>query len=125
MTVEEIFSQALQIKNTADRAEYLDKACAGDSRLRERVESLLAAHEDAASFLESPAAKLTIEAPATLAPPQPITERPGTIIGRYKLLQQIGEGGMGVVYMAEQEKPVRRRVALKIIKPGMDSAQVI
>src|SRR5271170_652444 len=127
MNVEEIFSRALQIQDLSERAQFLDKACSGDLRLRQRVESLLGAHEDAATFLESPAAKLPIDpsATATFAPPKPITERPGTIIGQYKLLQQIGEGGMGVVYMADQEKPVRRRVALKIIKPGMDSAQVV
>jgi eukaryotic-like serine/threonine-protein kinase len=126
MNVEEIFSQALRIGDKADRASFLDEACSGDSRLRERVEALLAAHEEAASFLEPPTGELPGINPAeTLRPPTPITEKPGTMVGRYKLLQQIGEGGMGVVYMAEQERPVRRRVALKIIKPGMDSAQVI
>jgi eukaryotic-like serine/threonine-protein kinase len=136
MNVEDIFSRALQIQNEADRAAYLEKACAGDLGLRKRVESLLLAHGEAASFLEQP----VHEVPAETSPPEfgsapsrmfrsggyaLIAESPGTMVGRYKLLQQIGEGGMGVVYMAEQEKPVRRRVALKIIKPGMDSAQVI
>ncbi len=136
INIEDIFSRAVQIKAAAARGEYLDKVCAGDLALRERVESLLAAHEEAASFLENPAKALAGEttAPgggfsAVTALPRTayraITEGPGTMIGRYKLLQQIGEGGMGVVYMADQEKPVRRRIALKIIKPGMDSAQVI
>jgi serine/threonine protein kinase len=136
MNVEEIFSQAMQIQNQADRAAYLEKACAGDSQLRGRVESLLAAHQEAASFLDNPAKEISAETtspdeglkPIETLPPttyRPITEGPGTVIGHYKLLQSIGEGGMGVVYMAEQEKPVRRRVALKIIKPGMDSQQVI
>ena len=133
MGVEEIFSEAAKIESATERAAYLDKACK-DGRLRDRVEALLAAHDNAASFLETaagdlPAAKHPLDADATSAgsfhPNLPITEAPGTVVGRYKLLQQIGEGGMGVVYMAEQEKPVRRRVALKIIKPGMDSAQVI
>jgi serine/threonine protein kinase len=90
-----------------------------DSRaLRARVEALLKAHEEE-GFLESPPAG----AEATID--QPISAGPGAVIGPYKLLQQIGEGGFGVVYMAEQEQPIRRRVALKIIKPGMDSKQVI
>jgi serine/threonine protein kinase len=120
MSVEEIFSGAARIGSQTARAEYLDKACKEDRRLRARVEALLAAHDNAESFLETAAG-------GAASPPSlnPITEGPGTIVGRYKLLQQIGEGGMGVVYMAEQETPVRRRVALKIIKPGMDSAQVI
>ena len=98
------------------------------------MEALLAAHGQADSFLESPPVPLAPvpaeewseeAATATFLPARPMTEGRGTIVGRYKLLQKIGEGGMGVVYMAEQEKPVRRRVALKIIKPGMDSRQVI
>src|SRR5207249_5074330 len=93
--------------------------CAGNEGLRKRVEALLHAHDAAASFLQpAPSAQ------ARTADAQP-SERPGTLIGPYKLLQQIGEGGMGVVYMAEQQEPVRRNVALKIIKPGMDSRQVI
>ncbi len=136
MNIEDIFSRAVEIKAEAVRGEYLDKACAGEPALRQRVESLLAAHEEAASFLENPVKTLAAEttapggrfSPVTALPPsayRPISEGPGTMVGRYKLLQQIGEGGMGVVYMAAQETPVRRRVALKIIKPGMDSAQVI
>ncbi len=89
--------------------------------LRRRVELLLKAHQGEDSLLdrgyEDRASSPTID--------QPITEKPGTQIGPYKLLQQIGEGGMGVVYMAEQKEPVKRRVALKIIKPGMDTRQVI
>jgi serine/threonine protein kinase/tetratricopeptide (TPR) repeat protein len=98
------------------RSAYLDQACGGDQRLRADLESLLAADARDGGFLDGPAAA-TMDCP--------IAERPGTTIGPYKLLQQIGEGGMGVVFMAEQERPVRRRVALKIIKPGMDSRQVI
>ncbi len=113
------------------RAAYLDEACGGDAELRRRVEALLQAHDDAGSFLNRPAvaASITTDQPAgqwidrnaASAP----SEGPGTRIGPYKLLQQIGEGGMGVVYMAEQQEPIRRMVALKIIRPGMDSAAVV
>ena len=83
-----------------------------------RVEALLAAHEDPRGFLDDPGAPF---ATIDLAAVAPSAERPGAIIGPYKLLEQIGEGGMGVVFMAEQTAPVQRRVALKIIKPGMDT----
>jgi serine/threonine protein kinase/Flp pilus assembly protein TadD len=99
---------------------YLDSACAGDAELRREVEALLRAHLAEASLLNSPAFVANGANPtASLA------EGPGTIVGPYKLLQQIGEGGMGVVFMAEQAEPIERTVALKIIKPGMDSRQVI
>jgi eukaryotic-like serine/threonine-protein kinase len=116
--VESLFASVLA-KPAEERAAYLDQACAGDPDLRLRVEALLKADAEAAgqSFLTEPYRGLSAA--------QPASEKPGTRIGPYKLLQQIGEGGMGVVYMAEQEQPVRRRVALKIIKPGMDSTQVI
>jgi serine/threonine protein kinase/Tfp pilus assembly protein PilF len=99
--------------------EYLDEACGADETLRDKVQRLLDAHGAIGSFMDKPAA-----APVATID-QPITEKPGTQIGPYKLLQQLGEGGMGVVYMAEQKEPVKRRVALKIIKPGMDTRQVI
>jgi serine/threonine protein kinase len=102
------------------RAAFLDQACGTNHELRREVESLLEAHDWPGGFLESRLARL----PGTVDEPS-VTEKPGTVIGPYKLLQQIGEGGMGVVYMAEQQEPVRRKVALKIIKPGMDSQQVI
>jgi eukaryotic-like serine/threonine-protein kinase len=107
-----------------DRAAFLDHACATDAALRQRLEKLLDAHHEAGAFLEEAALPRLVPA---LGPTevQPITEKPGDRIGRYKLLQQIGEGGCGVVYMAEQEEPVRRRVALKVIKLGMDTKQVI
>jgi serine/threonine protein kinase len=124
-----IFTGALAQATPEERGAYLDEACGGDAELRRRVEALLQAHADAGSFLEKPGVSATTDQPAGQwierdAPPV-LAERPGMRVGRYKLLQQIGEGGMGVVYMAEQEQPVRRKVALKIIKPGMDSAQVI
>jgi eukaryotic-like serine/threonine-protein kinase len=113
-----------------ERAAYLDEACAGNAALRQRVEELLRASEEAGGFLQEPAPGA--QRPAdTLTVPNPLPnvaapgEKAGDRIGRYKLLQQIGEGGCGVVYMAEQEEPVRRRVALKVIKLGMDTKQVI
>jgi len=121
MIEREIFIAALQQEDPAQRQAYLDEACAQQPELREQVENLLRLNEGAGSFLEKPAAEAA--APVTLD--QPILERPGTQIGPYKLLEQIGEGGMGVVFMAEQTQPVQRKVALKVIKPGMDSRQVI
>ena len=116
----EIFSEAIELTSAEERAAYLDRVCGADRALRDRVEGLLGAHDQADGFLESPAAPPTITKDS-----RPLTEGPGTVIGPYKLLEQIGEGGMGVVYMAEQTHPVRRKVALKIIKPGMDTKQVI
>ncbi len=118
-SLEEIFFAALEKGTPTERAAYLDEACAGNRDLRQQVERMLAAHAKAGSFLESPA----LEIDATLA--HPAAERTGDTIGRYKLLEEIAEGGMGVVYMAEQREPVRRKVALKIIKPGMDTREVI
>ena len=115
---EAIFHVARKIEASEARAAYLDQVCGEDRRLRGEVEILLAAYDRERSFLESPA----VEPPeaATAAWPSS-TEGPGATIGPYKLMEQIGEGGMGLVFVAEQERPVRRKVALKIIKPGMDS----
>src|SRR6266699_1297388 len=117
---ETIFAAALALP-PEERAVCLDQACGGDAALRQRVETLLKAHA-ASAFLEEPAAPV---ASHTLQISPPVSERAGDRIGRYKLLQQIGEGGCGIVYMAEQDEPVRRRVALKVIKLGMDTKQVI
>jgi eukaryotic-like serine/threonine-protein kinase len=119
MNEREVFIAALQIESATERRAYLDAVCGGDEELRREVEALLAAHERAGSFLEHPLAE-----PAVTAD-DPIRERPGTIIGPYKLMEQIGEGGMGLVFVAEQQRPVRRKVALKVIKPGMDTRQVV
>jgi serine/threonine protein kinase len=116
-----IFLEALEKTNAAERAAYLDAVCGKDLAIRRRIEKLLVAHEAAGAFLEDDPAL----PPEMTGPEQPLAEGPGSVIGPYKLLQQIGEGGFGVVYMAEQSQPVRRLVALKIIKPGMDTAQVI
>jgi serine/threonine protein kinase len=115
-----IFMAALDIESADERAAFLDEACAGNGALRSRVEALLASHSHAGRFLDEPALDTL-----PLRDSDPIAERAGTVIGPYKLLEQIGEGGFGVVFLAEQERPVRRKVALKIIKPGMDTRQVI
>src|SRR3954463_9233911 len=113
-----IFLEALDCQGADERVRFLGQACGSDAALRTRVEELMRAHRDAGAFLgggEKQGATCD----------QPIAGRPGTVIGPYKLLQQIGEGGMGVVWMAEQTQPVQRKVALKVIKPGMDSRQVV
>ena len=120
--VKDIFADALEKANAAERAAYLTQACGNDVQLRQQVEALLQAHEKAGGFLEAPAAALPGK---TIVVSMPLTEKPGDRIGHFKLLQQIGEGGCGVVYMAEQEQPIRRRVALKVIKLGMDTKAVI
>jgi ankyrin repeat protein/serine/threonine protein kinase len=119
-----LLAVALDIGDAAERRAYLDRACAGDAALRAEVESLLAANSAAGDFLLRPAATGTEAAQETVRPSK-LSETAGTRIGRYKLLEPIGEGGFGVVWMAEQEEPVRRRVALKIIKLGMDTKEVV
>ena len=115
---ETLFAQALELGSDAERAAFLDRACGANPTLRAEVESLLRADARAGDLLDVPERSAT---PLDL----PGRERPGAAIGPYVLVRPIGEGGMGVVYLAEQEAPVRRRVALKVIKPGMDSDQVI
>jgi serine/threonine protein kinase/tetratricopeptide (TPR) repeat protein len=117
-TVDSIFLAAVELPPD-QRTAYLKEACGNDRDLLARVELLLAAQSHVGSFLESPAPELG----ATVG--HFVIEKSGTVIGPYKLLQQIGEGGMGVVFMAEQTAPIQRTVALKIIKPGMDTRQVI
>src|SRR5438093_1103158 len=107
--LEEIFLAALQ-RPTEGRSAFLDGACEGDAELRDRAAKMLAAHDDAGSFLESPPSAVMIEDQEPTTAFRPVPEGPGTRIGPYKLLQQIGEGGFGVVYMAEQQEPVRRKV---------------
>jgi serine/threonine protein kinase len=115
-----VFTEALQLP-ARERAAYLERACGRDSELRQRVEALLEAHDEVGDFLEDPSQTTSLRARPNVS----AGEKPGDRIGHYTLLQQIGEGGCGVVFMAEQEEPVRRRVALKIIKPGMDTKSVI
>ena len=113
-----IFLAAIDIASPAEREAFVARACGDDAQLRADVQALLAAHGQSDDLLDAPdQISPTIDRPAA--------ERPGMLIGPYKLLQQIGEGGFGVVFMAEQVEPVRRRVALKVIKPGMDTRQVI
>jgi WD40 repeat protein len=121
---ETLLAAALEISDAAARRTYLDRACGGDAALRAELESLLAASSAAGEFLLRPAAVGAGAMQETVLMP-PLSEKAGTRIGRYKLLEQIGEGGFGVVWMAEQEEPVRRRVALKIIKLGMDTKEVV
>jgi serine/threonine protein kinase len=123
MDEEAIFTTALELDSSEERAAFLDQACAGDAHLRRQVEELLGAHGQAGRFLDKAAAAWNAHLP-TMDPPSS-AERPGTVIGPYKLLEQIGEGGMGLVFMAEQTQPVRRKVALKVLKPGMETRQVI
>jgi serine/threonine protein kinase/tetratricopeptide (TPR) repeat protein len=117
--VDDVFDEALRRAAGPDRAHYLDEACASDPEMRRRVERLLRAISEAGSFLEAPARD-----PSPTVDQLPV-ETPGTVIGPYKLLEQIGEGGMGTVWMAQQTEPVKRVVAIKLIKIGMDSRQVI
>ncbi len=121
--VKSIFLAALE-KPPAEREIFVEQATGGDDALRARVMVLVQAHDDPDAFLDKPAAIFgpTVDL-SSIESPQ--AEHPGSVIGRYKILEQIGEGGMGVVYMADQQAPVRRRVALKIIKTGMDTRQVI
>jgi eukaryotic-like serine/threonine-protein kinase len=157
--VQAVFLAAVEHQSDTDRAAILDRECATDVELRQRVLALLQSHDEPDAFLDAPFVGSADRSLANLARPDggaslwngdlaldgtcaevgkpapvppgkragspPITEAPGNVIGPYKLLQEIGEGGMGVVYMAEQEQPVRRWVALKIIKPGMDSERVV
>jgi eukaryotic-like serine/threonine-protein kinase len=118
-SIDQIYWDAAQIASPSEREVYLQQACAADIELRRKVEGLLHARSKVENFLESPAASLmhTID--------DPISERPGTVIGPYRLMEQIGEGGMGLVFVAEQQQPIRRKVALKVIKPGMDTRQVV
>jgi serine/threonine protein kinase len=122
--VDTILAEAVEIADAAERQAFVGKCCAGDAALQQRVERLIANHFQAGSFLERPAAVVGPEATAAREAAAP-AEAPGTDIGPYKLLEQIGEGGMGLVFMAEQTRPVRRRVALKVLKPGMDTRQVV
>ncbi len=125
----DLFLAALDVPQSA-RASWLDDACAGNVALHRQLAALLRAHDEPDSLLDQPRIDLGLGAPAV--PPEsaptvtgPQTPAPAMTIGPYKLLQQIGEGGMGTVYMAEQTHPMQRKVALKLIKPGMDSRQVI
>jgi len=118
---EEAMLEAAAQLPAEQRAAYLKEACGADTEQRQRLEALLALYDRGSNFMEEPAAASSQNILLAIL----VSEKPGDKIGRYKLLQQIGEGGCGIVYMAEQKEPVRRRVALKIIKLGMDTKNVI
>src|SRR5260370_38820751 len=137
MTEETLFHEALA-KSPAERAAFLEKACAGQPQLRAAVEALLAAHEASGSLLDRPPAAAPLATGEFTpqphdSPPQQVATsdyrsnaEPGAVIaGRYTLVEKIGEGGMGEVWVAKQTEPVKRKVALKLIKAGMDSRQVL
>ena len=119
MNEKEIFETAVKLTAPSQRSAYLDRVCANDPAQKARIVALLQAHETANGVLDP------LIDDSGIFPESSLSEGPGTIIGRYKLLEKIGEGGMAVVYMAEQQEPIRRKVALKIIKMGMDTRQVI
>src|SRR5262245_50625443 len=116
--LDDIFCDALERTTPAERAAYLDRVCGNDPDLRQRVERLLEAHAEADDFL---AARPGVAA----ATRDWLAEAAGTAVGPYELLEQVGEGGFGVVFLAEQSHPVRRKVALKVLKAGMDTRQVL
>jgi len=115
---ESLFAQALEIHSATERAAFLDRVCGANSALRAEIEALLRAHQHSDDLLD-----LSKKQPATVG--LPAHEGSGTLLGPFKLLEQIGEGGMGTVWMAEQTEPIRRRVAIKVVKEGMDSRQVL
>src|SRR5262245_21824729 len=122
--LKELFLAALEVA-PEDRAAWLERECTADAGLREHLRLMLAAHDAPQSLLDRPAGPLAAPSHPEgvgLTVDQPMAEGPGTILGPYKLLEQIGEGGMGSVWMAQQTEPVKRLVALKLIKAGMDSA---
>ena len=127
MNESQIFSDALKLASASERAAYLDAVCAGNPQLRAAVEALLQTHASDPGFLERPIGSFeeTLDSPATPSAPSPPEAAGLLIAGKYKLLEQIGEGGMGTVWMAQQTEPVKRLVAIKLIKPGMDSKQVL
>ena len=118
--LQQVFNQALEIKDVDKRRNFLDEACGNDFRLREQVDRLLKAYAEASTFLESPVGEVAIQRTDDVG-----ELRAGTCINEYQILEKIGSGGFGVVYRARQNEPVRREVALKLIKPGMDTREVI
>jgi serine/threonine protein kinase len=118
--IQAVFLLAVEAADVPLRAQLLERECGADIELRQRVEALLAAHNASGGVLDR-----AFVSPLTTVDQPRLLERPGSRIGPYKLLQQLGEGGMGVVFLAEQLEPVRRKVAIKVIKPGMDTHRVV
>jgi serine/threonine protein kinase/Flp pilus assembly protein TadD len=118
-TLDTVFSQAIELTSPSDRVTYIARACGDNTSLRAKVDRLVSAYFRAGTFLDDPAPDLDLTAAPVPA------EGPGTVVGPYRLMELIGEGGMGVVFVAEQHHPVRRKVALKLIKPGMDTREVV
>src|SRR4051795_728657 len=112
MNEQTIFTSVLELP-PAERAGFLDEVCVSNEPMRRRVEQLLNLHANAGDFLDRLGGAIGLRID------EPFVEQPGMLVGPYKLLEQIGEGGFGVVFMAEQQQPVNRRVAVKVIKPGM------
>ncbi|HJZ90628.1 MAG TPA: serine/threonine-protein kinase, partial [Gemmataceae bacterium] len=124
-SLDTVFCEAVEIADADARAAYLARACGTDARLRQRLEALIAAHFQAGSFLDRPAEALAAAAPLAPGHDPSDAQEPGSVIGPYTLVEKVGEGGMGAVYVADQSTPVKRRVALKVIKPGMDTREVV
>src|SRR5262249_41164752 len=120
-----IFLEAVERHAPDQWPAFLDRACAGQPDLRGRVEALLAAHREVGTARHLELAEGADPSPVATVDELPASERRGDVIGSYKLLERIGEGGFGVVFLAEQTQPVRRKVALKVLRPGMDSRQVV
>src|SRR5215471_15943423 len=118
LSIDSIFCSAIEIESAEERQALVEQACGEDVDLRHQLERLLHAHFHGRSILDAP-----VQPVATVD--EPLRETAGTVVGPYKLLEQIGEGGMGTVWMAQQTEPVKRLVAVKLIKAGMDSRQVI
>src|SRR5262245_41258425 len=118
--VQAVFLAAVEEEGGAGRAAVLERLCGADAEMLRRLPTLLRAHDAPGRFLEPSAPNLVATVDEL-----PVTERPGAMIGPYRLMEQVGEGGMGLVFVAEQQQPVRRKVALKVIKPGMDTRQVV
>src|SRR5262245_20562043 len=132
MSERDLFIAALQISDPVQRSAWLDRECGGDAALRQRIDVLLEALDKAGSLLDNPVvvpqanmSETGPGVPASNAGAEPSAEKPGTVVGPYKLLEPIGEGGMGAVWMAQQQEPVKRLVAVKLIRAGMGSKQVV